>query len=51
MPLSFKMQWLLSAHFRWKKPESSCFQTLAKAFRLQEAEETLLVFDNYSDNP
>ena len=26
------------------------FQTLVKALRLQEAEETMLVFDNYSDN-
>ena len=26
------------------------FQTLVKALRLQEAEETILVFDNYSDN-
>ena len=28
----------------------SLFQTLVKASRLQEAEETMLVFDNYSDN-
>ena len=28
----------------------SLFQTLVKASRLQEAEETILVFDNYSDN-
>ena len=28
----------------------SLFQTLVKASRLQEEEETILVFDNYSDN-
>ena len=28
----------------------SFFQTLVKAFRVQEAEETVLVFDNYSNN-
>lgn len=26
------------------------FETLAKAFRLQEAGEAILVFDNYCDN-
>ena len=30
----------------WK----SLFQTLVKAYRLQEAEKTVLVYDNYSDN-
>ena len=33
-----------------EKTWKSLFQTLAKAFRLQEAEETALVFDNYSNN-
>ena len=28
----------------------SLFQTLVKAFRAQEADETVLVFDNYSNN-
>ena len=28
----------------------SLFQTLLKALRTQEAEETVLVFDNYSNN-
>ena len=33
-----------------EKTWDSLLQTLVKPFRLQEAEETLLVFDNYSDN-
>ena len=33
-----------------EKTWDSLFQTLVKAFRLQEAEDTILVFDNYSDN-
>ena len=33
-----------------KKTWESLLQTSVKPFRLQEAEETLLVFDNYSDN-
>ena len=33
-----------------KKTWESLLQTLVKPFRLQEAEETLLVFDNYSDD-
>ena len=33
-----------------EKTWESLFQTLVKAFRLQEAEETILAFDNYSDN-
>ena len=32
------------------KTWESLFQTLVKAFRLQEADETILVFDNYCDN-
>lgn len=32
-----------------KKTWESLLQTLVNAFRLQEAEETILVFDNYSD--
>ena len=28
----------------------SLFQILVKAFRIQEAEETVLVFDNYNNN-
>ena len=32
------------------KTWESLFQTLVKAFSLQEAEETVLVFDNYSNN-
>ena len=33
-----------------EKTWESLFQTLVKALRTQEAEETVLVFDNYSDN-
>ena len=33
-----------------EKTWESLIQALVKAFRLQEAEETILVFDNYSDN-
>ena len=33
-----------------EKTWESLFQTLVKACRLQKAEETTLVFDNYSDN-
>ena len=33
-----------------EKTWDSLLQTFVKPFRLQEAEETLLVFDNYSDN-
>ena len=31
-------------------PPESLFQTSVKAFRLQEGEETILVFDSHSDN-
>ena len=37
------MQWLLSSQFHLKKTWESLFQTL-------EGEETVLVFDNYSNN-
>ena len=33
-----------------EKTWESLFQTLVKALRTQEAEETVLVFDNYSNN-
>ena len=33
-----------------EKTWETLLQTLVKLFRLQKAEETLLVFDNYSDN-
>ena len=33
-----------------EKTWESLLQILVKPFRLQEAEETLLVFDSYSDN-
>ena len=33
-----------------EKTWDSLFQTLVKVFRLQEAEDTISVFDNYSDN-
>ena len=33
-----------------EKTLKSLFQTLIKAFRLQEAKETVLLFDNYSKN-
>ena len=36
--------------FHFKKTCESLFQTSVKAFRLQEGEETILVFDNHSDN-
>ena len=32
-----------------EKTRESLFQTLFKAFRLQEAKETILVFDSYYD--
>ena len=32
------------------KTRKSLYQTLVKTFRLQEAEETVVLFDNYSDN-
>ena len=34
----------------FEKTWESLFQTLVKALRTQEAEETVLVFDNYSNN-
>ena len=41
---------MASAHLvTSEKTWESLLQTLVKPFRLQEAEETLLVFDNYSD--
>ena len=44
------MQLLSYARFHMKKTLESLFQTLVKALRTQEAEETVLVFDNYSNN-
>ena len=41
------MQWLLCAQFHLKKPGRPCFKLY---LRTQEAEETVLVFDNYSNN-
>ena len=44
------MQLLSYARFHMNKTWESLFQTLVKALRTQEAEETVLVFDNYSNN-
>ena len=44
------MQWLLCARFHLEKTWESLFETLVKAFSLQQAKETLLMFDNYSGN-
>ena len=44
------MQWLLCAQFHLEKTWESLFETLVKAFSLQQAKETLLMFDNYSGN-
>ena len=44
------MQWLLCSPFHLQTTWESLFQTLVKALRTQEAEETVLVFDNYSNN-
>ena len=44
------MQWLLCAQFHLEKTWESLFETLVKAFSLQQAKETLLIFDNYSGN-
>ena len=41
------MQWLLCVQFHLKKPGRPCFKLY---LRTQEAEETVLVFDNYSNN-
>ena len=44
------MQWLLCSPFHLQTTWESLFQTLVKALRTQEAEQTVLVFDNYSNN-
>ena len=43
IPLSFSMQWLSCSQFHLAKTWESLFQTSVKAFRLQEAEETIFV--------
>ena len=44
------MQWILCSPFHLQTTWESLFQTLVKALRTQEAEETVLVFDNYNNN-
>ena len=48
---SFRLQTIIACGFEYRFCYwESLLQTLVKPFRLQEAKETLLVSDNYSDN-